>query len=227
MREIIEPPLLERRGVRAFFTTRKIGVDRERILASSGLGRVDIYQPVQEHTDRVIVLRHDNSRRVADAVITRRRNVLVGVSVADCVPVILFDSERHICGVVHAGWRGTAAGILRRTIGAMRDEMYSRPSDIIIAIGPSIRWCCYSVGEDVLRAVMGATGEGEYYERRDGKICLDLPSANRAQAVDMGINEDNIWMSTECTYCYPERFFSYRYARGPTGRQGGFVGMFD
>ena len=112
------------------------------------------------------------------------------------------------------------------TIRMMIDEFYSKPADLLVAIGPAIRWCCYNVGSDVLDMVIASTGDGYYHERRGDKICLDLPSANRLQAVDMGISEKNIWQSEECTFCYPERFYSFRFSKGATGRQGGFIGIF-
>ncbi len=223
---IVRPDTMRGRKVTAFFTTKKTGADSARIASVAGIGEDDIYMPRQRHTDGIQILRHDRARKVADAVITRKRNVLIGVAVADCVPILLYDSGRGICGSVHAGWRGTAKGILRKTVERFCKDFYADPRDIVVAIGPAIRWCCYCVGSDVLHAVMVETGEGDYYERRDGKICLDLPSANRQQAVHSGVPERNIWVSDECTYCSPDRYYSYRYARGPTGRQGGFIGVF-
>jgi YfiH family protein len=173
----------------------------------------------------ILVLSFGDGPKVADAVLTKRKNVLLGVAVADCVPVLIYDPIRRVCGAVHAGWRGTAKGILRRTLTVMEEHFYSDLSEVLIAIGPSIRWCCYTVGRDVLDAVQSSTGNGDYYETRNGKICLDLPTANGIQAVKSGVHKEHIWVSGDCTYCYPEKYFSYRYSRGPTGRQGGFVGM--
>jgi hypothetical protein len=107
----------------------------------------------------------------------------------------------------------------------MAARFYSRPSDIIVAIGPSIRWCCYEVGHEVIDAITKATGEGEYFKSKGGKLCLDLQTANKIQALSMGVSDKNIWLSGECTYCLPDRYYSYRYAKGTTGRQGGFIGL--
>jgi copper oxidase (laccase) domain-containing protein len=107
----------------------------------------------------------------------------------------------------------------------MAQRHRSLPGDILIAIGPAIRWCCYKVGGEVLEAVAKETGKGRYHLERDGTLCLDLPSANWQQAVSVKIPGENIWLSEECTYCYPDKFYSYRYSKGPTGRQGGFIGM--
>ena len=111
----------------------------------------------------MLVLDSDLSPRIADAVITNNKGILLGVQVADCVPVLLYDVKRNVIGVVHAGWRGTAVSILKKTIETMRERFSSFPDDIKIAIGPSIRWCCYHVGYDVLESVEKATGSGEYH----------------------------------------------------------------
>lgn len=201
----------------AFFTGRNPGID------VSGITDVPVYFPVQEHTGRVVVVGDNPSREVADAVITSRKGILMGLKVADCVPVLLYDPVRRAAGAVHAGWRGTAQGILKNTVRKMTEEFGSEPQDILLAIGPAIRWCCYEVGREVLDAVARATGEGEYHKEKDGKLCLDLQSANKCQALSVKIQDRNISTVEECTYCYPERFFSYRYSKGPTGRQGGFI----
>lgn len=211
--------------VKAFFTGKSPGAEPEGISGAVSIDKQRIYLPIQKHTDKVLVLDSDFSPRIADAVITNNKGILLGVQVADCVPVLLYDVKRNVIGVVHAGWRGTAASILRKTIETMHERFVSFPDDIKIAIGPSIRWCCYHVGYDVLESVEKATGIGEYHINRGGAYCLDLASANKYQAVSAGIHEKNIWVSEECTYCHPDKYYSYRYAKGTTGRQGGFIGI--
>jgi YfiH family protein len=184
-----------------------------------------LFLPLQKHTNRIHVLRSGIERVIADAVITDRKGVLIGVQVADCVPVLLLDSRRFIAGAVHAGWRGTASGILKKTVEKMGEQFSSSPDDIRVAIGPSIRGCCYEVGDDVASAVEEVTGEGSYHVLRGGRSFIDLSSANMMQAISSGIPGGNIWKAMECTRCSPDRFYSYRHARGATGRQGGFIGM--
>jgi YfiH family protein len=211
--------------VKAFFTGKSPGADLEGIAGAASIDKQKIYLPIQKHTDKVLVLDSDLSPKVADAVITNNKGILIGVQVADCVPVLLHDAKKNVIGVVHAGWRGTAASILKKSIEAMQERFSSFPIDIKIAIGPSIRWCCYHVGYDVLGSVEKATGNGEYHINRGGQYCLDLASANKYQAVSAGVPKENIWMSDECTYCHPDKFYSYRFAKGTTGRQGGFIGI--
>lgn len=183
-----------------------------------------VYMPIQKHTDRVLEVDPALTPREGDAVITDRFDIIIGIKTADCVPILVFDTQRLIIGAVHAGWRGTASGILKKTISAMGARYKSRPEDMLIAMGPSIRWCCYTVGQDVLDAVSATTGKGEYHYMRDGNICLDLQSANKYQALSLGVPQESISITEECTYCYPDRYHSFRYNQTDK-RQGGFIGL--
>ncbi|KAF0144374.1 MAG: hypothetical protein FD156_1925 [Nitrospirae bacterium] len=223
--EILIFPKIFGSHVTAFFTGKSPGADLDRISNIAPVSKEKIYLPIQKHTDKVLLLNSDFSPKIADAVITKNKGILISVQVADCVPVLLCDMKKSVIGAVHAGWRGTAAEILKKTINSMCDKFSSVPEDIKIAIGLSIRLCCYHVGYDVLEAVIKATGSGDYHNQKTDAYCLDLAAANKYQAMSAGIPEKNIWMSQECTYCNPDRFYSYRYAKGSTGRQCGFIGI--
>lgn len=235
MEHVIFPEIFEG-VVKGFFTGRIPGADRERIAGLASVKKEAIYMPLQRHTDKIVTLDFDLELKIADAVITHRKDLLIGVQVADCVPILLHDPVKNVIAAVHAGWRGTAEGILKKTIKAITDKFYSEASGIVIAIGPSIRWCCYSVGYEVIEAVSKATDtvrnaergmrdQNAYYLEKGDKYCLDLQGANKYQALSMGVPEKNIWLSGECTFCLPEKYYSYRFAKGPTGRQGGFIGI--
>jgi YfiH family protein len=191
-----------------------------------GIRKEQIYLPIQKHTDKVLVLESSLEPKIADAVITREKGILIGVQVADCVPILLYDREKNVAGAVHAGWRGTAASILKKTVDAMSSRFASEPSHIMVAIGPSIRGCCYEVGYDVFSAVTSAAGKGQFHRMNGEKHCVDLAAANNHQALSIGIPEQNIRVLDACTFCSPEKFFSYRFSKGSTGRQGGFIGIF-
>jgi YfiH family protein len=224
MEQLISPEIFGH-GLKAIFTCRTPGIDLEQIARITSVQRKNIYMPIQKHTDVVTIIDSDLDPKIADAVVTNIKGTLIGVQTADCVPILLYDRVAHVVAAVHAGWRGTAAGILRKVIQVFTDRFFSSPSHIAIAIGPSIRWCCYDVGYEVIEAVKKATGGGDYFKTRGEKTCLDLQSANKYQALSMGISEQNIWISEECTHCLPDKYYSYRFAKGPTGRQGGFIAM--
>ncbi|HWR59237.1 MAG TPA: peptidoglycan editing factor PgeF [Thermodesulfovibrionales bacterium] len=221
---LIVPEIFDNKAI-AFFTGRTLGADPERLADIARFEKQRIYLPIQKHTDKVLVLDSDMGPKIADAVITNRKDVLIGVQTADCVPILLCDTRTHAIGAVHAGWRGTSTQILTKTIRAMEERFSSSAADILVAIGPSIRGCCYNVGYEVIESVTHSTGEGDYFEKKGEKYFLDLSSANRYQAISSGILSDNIWLSGDCTFCLPEKYYSYRYTRGPVGRQGGFIGL--
>ena len=229
MGPLIEPANLASSHVKAFFTTRMLVKDNDHINEALSkeldIPKDRIYLLIQKHTNIIHILHADHKPVVADAVITNKKHILIGVLVADCVPILLHDNIGEIIGAVHAGWRGTAKQIIKETIRTMKARFGSVPEDIQVAIGPSIRQCSYEVDEDVGKAVQEATGEGDYYRRQGNKYFIDLSSANRIQALHMGVLSRNIWQSDECTFCKPEKYYSYRYSKGLSGRQGGFIGL--
>jgi len=212
--------------VTAFFTGKDPGADSAAIAAMLRIRKEQVYLPLQKHTDKVLILESSLETKIGDAVVTREKGILIGVQVADCVPILLYDRKQKIAGAVHAGWRGTAASILKRTIETMNGRFLSEPADIMVAIGPSIRACCYEVGYDVFDAVTSSTDEGQFHRIIGEKHYVDLSAANNHQALSMGIPGQNIRVSEECTFCSPDKFFSYRFSKGSTGRQGGFIGIF-
>jgi YfiH family protein len=223
METLIFPKIFDRK-VKAFFTGRMPGCDIRRISEIASVDRQNIYLPIQKHTDKVLLL-DSLEPMIGDSVVTDRKGFLIGVQGADCVPVLIYDRRAQVVGAVHAGWRGTAAGILKQTLKRMTVRFASSPSDIALAIGPAIRWCCYNVGYEVVDALRKATGSGEYLKVSGERFYVDLAAANRCQAVSAGVSPENVWMSDDCTFCTPDKYYSYRFAKGPTGRQGGFIGI--
>lgn len=224
MEIMIEPPNFKNTEIKAFFTL-KTTLDIKEFLKSSGFDG-DIYMPIQKHTDKVIILKNITSPEIGDAVLTSRKDLLIGVQTADCIPIVLADKEKMVVGAVHAGWRGTASNIIIKTIKVLLSEFNSRIEDIIIAMGPSIKGCCYQVDIDVERAIYNATGNGGYLRRKNGKYYIDLPKANKIQILSIGVPEKNIWISGECTSCNHDRYHSFRFHGNHAERQGGFIGIF-
>ena len=225
MESLIYPDIFSS-DVKAFFTTRVLGSDTEKICSFLSIKKESVFLPIQQHTSKVTVLESDLKPVIADAVITKRKGILIGVKVADCVPILLHDSRKSVIGSVHAGWRGTAAQIMKKTIKEMVTFFRSSPQDIAIALGPSIRWNCYVVEKAVKDSVYEATGHGEYFKKgMNGKYCVDLASANIQQALSMGVLKEHIWISEACTYCNPGTYYSYRHGKDLHGRQGGFIGI--
>lgn len=216
--------------MKAFFTGKTTGIEPYRLFSIIGES-VSLYMPRQLHTNNVIVIKkgEENAHalpEVGDAVVTNIQGLLIGVQTADCVPIVLYDRSAKVVAAIHAGWRGTAQGILKSSIEAMKTQFTSLPEAILAAIGPAIGPCCYEVGQEVISAVTGATGEGDYVTSNGDKWFVDLQKANFYQALASGISGENIWLSTHCTGCMPDLYHSYRKTKGTSGRQGAFIGMF-
>ncbi|MBF0320720.1 MAG: peptidoglycan editing factor PgeF [Nitrospirae bacterium] len=220
-------PEIFKGGVVAFFTDKTVGVDNTKLPLPPESA---LYMPIQKHTATVIILRKSadiGQECEGDAVITDRDDVFIGVRTADCVPIMLYDAHAGVVAAVHAGWRGTAKGILKAAINSCVKEFGSRPEDLSVAIGPSIRGCCYIVGADVVEAVISATGGngGDYVIAKDGGTYVNLANANTAQALSLDVRPENIWTSDSCTLCQSERFHSYRKEGTRRGSQGAFIGL--
>lgn len=161
-----------------------------------------------------------------DGYITNERGVTLGIKTADCVP-ILFEAERDgktVCvGAVHAGWRGTAAGIAVKCVELMKMEYGVSPSEIRAAIGPCIHKCCYQVGEDLYREVALSLGDDvakRYITVDEGdssRYKCDLVGINVELLIAAGLRHESIGIIDECTCCLPDKYYSHRYSHGQRG----------
>ena len=171
-----------------------------------------------------------DSPEPCDGYVTADPGVFPLIRVADCVPVLLAgigEDGTPVVGAVHAGWRGTVAGICAAAVGAMRD-MGAVPSAIRAALGPSIHACCYVVGEDFREAVRAARGEAfaARHVFRDGdRLRADLQSMNLEILLEAGLTEDAVDVSPACTCCRPEEFHSHRATGGRRGAMGAVIGI--
>jgi YfiH family protein len=147
-----------------------------------------------------------------DALSTNSPGIGLVVLTADCVPVAMADPPTGVLAVVHAGWRGVAAGVLQEAASA-----FPEPGRVLAAVGPAVGPDHYEVGEEVVAAVGSASAGGAITHRRGSRIQLDLPGTVVRILGELGIRQ--VEAAQECTACLPERFFSHR-RDGPTGRQG-------
>jgi YfiH family protein len=174
-----------------------------------------------------VVGAHDGGAE-ADAVVSGDPARLLTVKVADCVPLLVADRRTGVVAAVHAGWRGTAAGIARVAIQRMREAHGSDPADLVAAIGPAIRACCYEVGPEV-RAAFGASAATAarlarwFTPGRGDRLQLDVPCANVHQLLDAGIPVGQVHDSGLCTSCHPALFYSYRREKALAGRIIGLI----
>ena len=188
----------------------------------------------QEHGTEVHVVRdaralpdaRDDER--CDALTTNLPRVLLGVKTADCVPILLGDPTTGACAAVHAGWRGTAAGIARLALARMAEEFGTRAADVIAAAGPAALGCCYEVGPEVVEIFSSRFAEDApaiFKPTTAGRALVDLHEANRRQLTRAGVSPDNIRAAPFCTMCRTDLFFSYRREKQKHGRTGRLLGV--
>lgn len=185
----------------------------------------------QTHSDNIKIITHKETKgwkslsdaiEDCDALITDVKGVVLNILTADCVPILLYDKDKEVVAAVHAGWKGTKAQIVSKTVQKMTDIYDCDPKDIIAGVAPSIGRCCYEVGEDVAAHFFDMP---ECFISKGEKYMLDLPFINKQQLLAVGLQEENIEMSHTCTACDVERFFSYRKEQGCTGRFMSMIGI--
>jgi polyphenol oxidase len=152
-----------------------------------------------------------------DGHVTAAPGALLTVGLADCVGVSLVDPERRVIALLHAGWRGAAAGILRRGIETMAERFLTDPKDLHVHLGPAICAECYEVGPEVHEALG--------LEVPDGPTPVDLRGALAARAEKLGVAADRITVSAFCTKCGDSPFFSHR--AGDAARHQAYLGILE
>ena len=151
-----------------------------------------------------------------DALLENTPGAVVAVKTADCVPVLLVDAGHRTVAAVHAGWRGTVAGIVENAVAEMAARFGSRPDELHAAIGPAIGECCYEVGPEVA-ALFGV----------EGRAHVDLAGTLRRQLESVGIDPRRIYQAGLCTKCRPDQFHSYRRDGAAAGRLYSFAGIVE
>ena len=160
-------------------------------------------------------------RPEADALHTAEPGAALAIQVADCVPILMADPEGRRVAAVHSGWRGTLAEIAARAVEALAGEG-SRPGGLRVAIGPSIRVCCYVVGRDLADRFRERFGP-EVVVEEGGQPHLDLVRAIRGTLRRVGVPEGAVEVLPDCTSCEPALYYSHRRDGGITGRHLAFV----
>jgi len=202
--------------------------NRELLCQLLGIGDDRLIMPHQTHSARVAPIdsaflalttgEQQEALEGVDALMTNVAGVCIGVSTADCIPVVLYDPVHRAACAVHAGWRGTVAAIAAKAVAAMAQAYGSQPHELRAQIGPGIGLDSFEVGQEVYDAFAGAgftmSAVSRRYPARDDvreqRWHIDLPECNRRQLVDAGLMADHIANCAICTYQHPQTFFSAR-----------------
>lgn len=217
-----------------FFTTRELPLtkgsldiekiciqNRETVAKYLELNTLNLISPTQSHTSNITVAQKTRTDYAdIDALVLSSKNLAIFLNFADCVPVMLWDSENNIGAIAHAGWRGTADWIVPKTVSFMRNYYESDPKDIIAVIGPSISMDNYQVDEEVCQKLMSTLQNRPddcwKLSEEAKKYNVDLKKINYHQLNQSGVHE--IDMCGYCTYDTNDIFFSYRKENGNTAR---------
>lgn len=210
--------------ITAFTTDRTVGRDREKIAEVLSFSR--FMYPHQTHTDVVkevteefFALPEAEQKAMmegVDAVISRVTDACIGISTADCIPVLVYDEEHHCAAAIHAGWKGTVARIVEKAIAAMVKAYESNPASCKAAIGPGISLESFEIGWEVHEKFVQAGFDMDdvtvVMPTKDGKGTkphIDLKEINRRQLLSQGVLAENIYVSDIDTFTN-KQFFSAR-----------------
>lgn len=197
-----------------------LGVDVNRIVCAR-----------QQHTDNIRIVTEDDCGkgvivvdsdiRDTDGLITNIPGIPIVVFTADCVPLLLCDPINKVVAATHAGWRGTAQKIGKKTVQLMKSEFGCAPENIIAAVGPSIGSCCFEVGRDTAEQF-----DAQYrVPKPNDKFHVDLWAVNKDDMISEGMLAEKIYVSDECTICNSDKYYSYRTHKEHTGRQVAVISL--
>lgn len=209
-------------------TTEHTAANRKALAATLSLPESHIVMPHQTHGTNQRVIGNeffslpDNIKKMqledVDSILTNVPGVCIGVSTADCIPVLLHDAAHNAVAAVHAGWRGTVKSVVTRAVSEMRTAFHTRPEELTAIIGPGISLKNFEVGDEVYYAFLEAGMPMQSIARRHDKWHINLPLCNKMQLMAAGVKEGNILMSGICTYDRPADYFSARRLGTKSGR---------
>ena len=250
----------------------RVEQNRHRFLDELGAKDFALASARQVHSSHSLVVRRDREDQLAyhwpgaeafvpaatqppagDGLMTAAPGILLTIRIADCLPLLLADPRRRVVAAVHAGWRGALARVIEKAVGDMRRAFGSDPQELVAALGPSIRACCYEVGEEVVEAFHGSFADADRFfrplvNRPEAALDrheilfmsayppghapehvpaarLDLTAVARHQLSSAGLKSANILVADYCTACRTDLFFSHRREGGGTGRQAAAIGI--
>jgi hypothetical protein len=192
-----------------------VAENRARMAGALGVAPSRFLTAYQTHSPQVVVAQAPwtgEDRPRADAIVTRMRALAIGVTTADCGPVLLADAEARVIGAAHAGWRGALTGVIEATVDAM-ERLGAERGRIRAAIGPMIRQSSYEVGPDLIARFAAEDRASHRFfasAPREGHALFDLAGYVEARLALAGVA--HIEDLNLCTYADPARFFSYRRA---------------
>ena len=190
-----------------------VGDNRRRFYEKYGINESKVFTPRFVHSGRAELVGKDNlnDRIEADGFLNAVPGIVLTITVADCFPLYFYDPVKRVVSLAHAGWRGVVKNIVGNTIQRFKEAFGSNPNDILLAIGPGIQKCHFTVKSDVIDSFRDFPHFQKYERFVAGGADLynvGLEGIIKEQAKNVGVNK--IESLSECTYCLSDRYFSYR-----------------
>ncbi len=184
-----------------------------------GIGADRFAIPAQVHGTVVRVARRAGRYPACDGLVTDTPGVFLCTTLADCIPVFILETRRKAVAALHAGWRGTSAGIVGRGVEALVGEFRCQPGHMVAFVGPGAAKCCYTVGQDVTERF-----PRDFVHVEGGLRFVDLKAALVSQLTAAGVPPSRIEVSPRCTI-HETVFHSFRRDGASSGRMMGVVGL--
>lgn len=184
-------------------------VNRQRYFDKKRLSSHNLVTIKLVHGNKVVVVTEDDNgetKEGCDGLVTNVPSVIIGVTVADCLPIYFWNKQKNIVGIAHAGWRGVRSEITKEMISVFKNSYACEAVDVCVEIGPHILGCHFEIQDDLVEIF---SEYEECIQKVKGHTCLQLQEVVKKQLLSVGVSEKNIQLSSTCTYC-SDNYFSYR-----------------
>jgi polyphenol oxidase len=185
-------------------------INRKIFLEKIGILETKVVNVKSVNGDNIeIVTKKDGGNFIddTDGLITRWKNVYLSITIADCLPVIIFNPKEEVISLIHCGWKGLEKNIIGKAVKKMEENFGTDSKKLFGGIGPGIGSCHFEVGNDFTSKFSSYPGATI---KKSGKSYIDLKLIAKIQLQDTGIKPENIYVSPICTYCEADTYFSYR-----------------
>jgi len=209
-------------GLNTTDDSRHVEENRNRFFAALGIDPNRVATSHQVHGREILNVTEPGRYEGYDALITNQANLFVGVSTADCVPILVYDSKNKAVAAIHAGWKGTVAELVRLTLEAMKQQYNTNASACYAYVGTCIDETSFEVGPEVANQFAPEFKRVDEFTQR---TFVNLRSANTKQLTTFAIPTAHIAVSSFSTTLNNEDYFSHRFENGQTGRLMAIIGM--
>jgi polyphenol oxidase len=196
--------------------------NRRLVLEKVGFQRSQLAYSKQIHDDKILSVNTPGAYEGYDALMTQQKDIMLAVTIADCTPILIYDTENQAIAAIHAGWKGTVLHLVSKTLHAMQKNYNTQAKHCKAYIGTCIEECDFEVGEDVAQHFHAAH---KTYHHEKNKFHVNLKAANQAQLIDFGIPQTQIQTSPYSTASSLNDYFSHRAEKGNTGRMMAMIGI--